>query len=308
MPLLTVGNGDSGAWNWKYATAISPDRMKATGRVHRPSTIASPPNVSSSPPIPVCESSVNGGIGTGLGGQPNSLVVPADMNTRPLAMRTMDSTRPDHGERSNIDIARVLLLFDEPRGVFAAPGGSMLLFRRRVVRLRIDVALRGRPGAAALDFAGEDVETGVPGGYGCAGGGTLDHRGRPERRRHVRTDRTNARGARQTRRADRDSSREHRRHARVPQLHRRRGRRQPAGDLGDGGVGQQDQPRRVAVVAGGSRRNCKGETDHRRLRLAGRDRAAWRIWSQSGWPLTPGAYAPHGPHRPGTRSLHSRQS
>src|SRR4051812_34673006 len=25
---------------------------------------------------------------------------------------------------------------------------------------------------------------------------------------------------------------------------------------------------------------AKGETDHRRLRLAGRDRAAWRIWSQ----------------------------
>jgi hypothetical protein len=67
-PLLTVGKIDCGAWAWKYATAISPERTNATGRVNRPSTIASPPNTSSMPARPSCDVSSIGGIGIGLGG------------------------------------------------------------------------------------------------------------------------------------------------------------------------------------------------------------------------------------------------
>src|ERR1700730_4390217 len=82
-PLFTVGKKDWGAWNWKYATAISPASTNATGRVRTPRTIARPPNNSRIPPTPICEVRLNGGIGTGLGGEPNTIIDPAVMKTSP---------------------------------------------------------------------------------------------------------------------------------------------------------------------------------------------------------------------------------
>jgi hypothetical protein len=101
---LTVGQNDCGAWAWKYATAISPDRMNATGRVKKPSRMASPPNVSSTPASPISEISGTGSIGMGGGGNANSLVVPARMNVKPAMMRSTLSTRSRHGDASKIDM------------------------------------------------------------------------------------------------------------------------------------------------------------------------------------------------------------
>src|SRR5829696_5220014 len=59
-PPLRIGKTPRGRCAWKYATAISPARTKATGRVRRPSTISTPPKVSSTPAIQNCEN-IGGG-------------------------------------------------------------------------------------------------------------------------------------------------------------------------------------------------------------------------------------------------------
>src|SRR5947207_2325073 len=51
-PWLSTGQKPCGAWPRKYATAISPARMKATGRVNSPTRSNRPPNVSRVPAIP----------------------------------------------------------------------------------------------------------------------------------------------------------------------------------------------------------------------------------------------------------------
>jgi hypothetical protein len=108
-PLLTVGKKDWGAWNWKYATAISPASTNAIGRVKTPSTIARPPNNSRIPPIPSCDVGLNGGIGIGLGGEPNTIIDPAVMKTSPATMRRTASMRLGQGggAGSKIDIGRL---------------------------------------------------------------------------------------------------------------------------------------------------------------------------------------------------------
>ena len=51
-PPLAIGKNPRGAHDRKYATAISPLRMNATGRVKRPSASIGPPNASRIPPTP----------------------------------------------------------------------------------------------------------------------------------------------------------------------------------------------------------------------------------------------------------------
>src|SRR5438094_525584 len=51
-PWFSTGQKPCGAWPRKYATAISPARMKATGRVNSPTRSNRPPKVSSVPAIP----------------------------------------------------------------------------------------------------------------------------------------------------------------------------------------------------------------------------------------------------------------
>src|SRR5213594_2969056 len=89
MPPFTVGQKPFGKWNWKYATAISPARTKATGRVNRPRRTRPPPNTSRAPPSPSSE--IHGTVppfGGTPAGNANSFVVPASMNMYAAAMRS----------------------------------------------------------------------------------------------------------------------------------------------------------------------------------------------------------------------------
>src|SRR6058998_325726 len=89
MPLFTTGQKLTGKANWKYPTAISPERRKATGRVKRPSKSSAPPNVSSTPANQNSESS---GAVLPFGGMPmgnaNSFTEPARMNMNAATMRS----------------------------------------------------------------------------------------------------------------------------------------------------------------------------------------------------------------------------
>jgi hypothetical protein len=55
---LSVGKKFFGAWVMKYATAMSPARTNATGRVKRPIRIRRPPTSSRAPWTPISENSV----------------------------------------------------------------------------------------------------------------------------------------------------------------------------------------------------------------------------------------------------------
>src|ERR1051325_2554156 len=117
-PMFTLGQGDCGAWNCQYATAISPERMNAVGRVKSPSTTRIPPTTSSTPPIHACDQT---GMTTpgGSGGTPSSFIVPKVMKTAPVTMRTMLSTRPGQGggAGSKIDMVyRGLVVGMHPSG------------------------------------------------------------------------------------------------------------------------------------------------------------------------------------------------
>ncbi len=59
----------------KYATAISPQRMKATGRVNNPTVMKSPPETSNNPAAPRREKRGMAPIGGGAG-NPKSFWVP----------------------------------------------------------------------------------------------------------------------------------------------------------------------------------------------------------------------------------------
>src|ERR1700674_2175029 len=71
-PSLRIGKNPCGKCSMKYAAAISPDRIKATGRVNRPRIKSVPPTSSNMPAMPNSESQFKfSKISTA--GQPNSL-------------------------------------------------------------------------------------------------------------------------------------------------------------------------------------------------------------------------------------------
>src|SRR6478609_2314873 len=91
--MFAVGQYDIGNANWKYATAISPARMNATGRVNSPMRMSGPPNVSSTPANHGSENVVMGGAPAGSGGKLNSFIVPEVMNMPAATMRNTASIR-----------------------------------------------------------------------------------------------------------------------------------------------------------------------------------------------------------------------
>src|SRR5438309_2655065 len=90
MPMLTCGQKLFEKWNWKYATAITPDKMNATGRVKRPRTSSPPPIISSNPAIHA--SDITGTVPP-FGGTPtgkaSTFMVPNTMKTAAATMRRM---------------------------------------------------------------------------------------------------------------------------------------------------------------------------------------------------------------------------
>src|SRR5437773_10962361 len=76
-----MGQKPTGNENRKEATAISPDRRNATGRVNRPRSSKVPPNV---PRIAASQNSDRNGAVAPLGGMPagkaKSFIVPASTN------------------------------------------------------------------------------------------------------------------------------------------------------------------------------------------------------------------------------------
>ncbi len=76
----------------KYATAIWPDRMKATGRVNSPISSSAPPTTSRMPATPIsdisCRSSNIATCGT-----LNSLAVPCSRNRKAVTMRSSPCER-----------------------------------------------------------------------------------------------------------------------------------------------------------------------------------------------------------------------
>jgi hypothetical protein len=68
--------------------------------------MAKPPNVSRVPATPSSDIRLKGGSGTGLGGQPNRIVVPLNMNSSPATIRKTLNIRlvQGKGEVSKIDM------------------------------------------------------------------------------------------------------------------------------------------------------------------------------------------------------------
>src|SRR6266516_1336861 len=87
-PWFSTGQKPCGAWPRKYAMAISPATMKATGWVNRPSSRNRPPNVSMIPAIPA--SDAIGAVpppGMMAAGNANSLAVPNCMKRNAATIR-----------------------------------------------------------------------------------------------------------------------------------------------------------------------------------------------------------------------------
>src|SRR3989449_7021858 len=87
-PWFSTGQKPCGAWPRKYATAISPERMKATGRVNSPTRRRRPPNTSSVPAMP--GSDMIGAVpppGMMAAGNANSLAVPNCMKRKAATIR-----------------------------------------------------------------------------------------------------------------------------------------------------------------------------------------------------------------------------
>src|SRR2546427_5121137 len=85
---FSTGQKPCGAWPRKYATAISPATMKATGRVNSPCSRNRPPNVSRSPAMP--GSDMIGAVpppGMMAAGNANSLAVPNCMKRNAATIR-----------------------------------------------------------------------------------------------------------------------------------------------------------------------------------------------------------------------------
>src|SRR4051812_27485954 len=96
-PKLLVGQGDTGKAYCQYATAISPARINATGRVNQPRSMNGPPKVSSTPANHGSDRKVIAGTPAGIGGKPKSFIVPDEMNTAAATIRKMLSIRPGQG-------------------------------------------------------------------------------------------------------------------------------------------------------------------------------------------------------------------
>jgi hypothetical protein len=90
----------------KYATAMSPARMNATGRVNKPSTIITPPTISIMPLMP--ESDTGATPVEGETGKLKYFDVPCSRNSRPTMMRKILSTRGDHVVRK-LSIAGIII-------------------------------------------------------------------------------------------------------------------------------------------------------------------------------------------------------
>src|SRR5213080_5320667 len=96
-PWFSTGQKPCGAWPRKYATAISPERMKATGRVNNPTRRNRPPNVSRMLAMPA--SDMIGAVpppGMIAAGNANSLAVPNCMKRNAATIR---STLSKYGAR-----------------------------------------------------------------------------------------------------------------------------------------------------------------------------------------------------------------
>src|SRR5262249_24804015 len=95
-----------GACAMKYATAMSPAKMNATGRVNKPSTINTPPTSSIMPLMP--ESDMGATPVEGETGRLKYFDVPCSRNSRPTMIRKMLSTRGDHVARK-LSIAGIII-------------------------------------------------------------------------------------------------------------------------------------------------------------------------------------------------------
>jgi hypothetical protein len=95
-----------------------------------------PPTVSMMPAMPSRLVGSNGGA-DGLGGYPNTFIVPAEKNTRPATTRSTLSIRPFQGDRvgSKMDMGRLLVALP---CVTDGPG------RRRTAEMRTPGAARKR--------------------------------------------------------------------------------------------------------------------------------------------------------------------
>src|SRR2546423_11197785 len=95
-PAFRSGKKPLGACAMKYATAMSPARMNATGRVNKPSTISTPPTSSIMPLMP--ERDIGATPVEGETGKLKYFDVPCSRNSRPTMIRKILSTRGDHWE------------------------------------------------------------------------------------------------------------------------------------------------------------------------------------------------------------------
>src|SRR5438477_347183 len=87
-PWFSTGQKPCGAWPRKYAIAISPARMKATGRVNSPSRRNTPPNVSRIPAMPGSDAiAAVPPPGMIAAGNANSLAVPNCMKRNAATIR-----------------------------------------------------------------------------------------------------------------------------------------------------------------------------------------------------------------------------
>src|SRR5690242_11829689 len=93
-PLFTIGQKLMGAEYWKYATAISPDRRNAIGRVKSPNRRNAPPTTSRTPAI---QNSEKIAAVAPFGGMPignaNSFIPPAWRKMNAVKMRRTLSNR-----------------------------------------------------------------------------------------------------------------------------------------------------------------------------------------------------------------------
>src|SRR5215831_5830586 len=105
-PAFRSGKKPLGACAMKYATAMSPARMNATGRVNKPSTISSPPTSSIIPLMP--ESDMGATPVEGETGKLRYFDIPCSRNSRPTMMRKILSTRGDHVARK-LSIAGIII-------------------------------------------------------------------------------------------------------------------------------------------------------------------------------------------------------
>src|SRR5215813_5421250 len=105
-PAFRSGKKPLGACAMKYATAMSPARMNATGRLNKPSTISTPPTSSIMPLVP--ESDMGATPVEGETGKLKYFDVPCSRNSRPTMMRKILSTRGDHVARK-LSIAGIII-------------------------------------------------------------------------------------------------------------------------------------------------------------------------------------------------------